>query len=256
MYFDPTVLGGLSTGMGGMLDEMEYRKRKEKEQKKSEPLNFSDVSDEEPMDRPYKREISAELFEACNKAIDQSNEVLIINPKDPVAWSMRGIALFHLGKYEESIKSLEQSLIIDPKNALAWVVKGDALLSLNRTYPAFEAYDQALKIDSTDDVVWNKKGVALYRFGKYEESIKSFEQALIINPKDEVVWLNKGNALSHQEKYEEAIKAYDEALKIDPEYASAKKERALTLNKLVESRISQPKMYMPPSGATCVYFMV
>jgi len=56
----------------------------------------------------------------------------------------KGIFLFCLGKYEESIRCFNQIIFINPSSKTAFGYKGLALRKLNRHKDAVECYKKAL----------------------------------------------------------------------------------------------------------------
>ena len=51
-----------------------------------------------------------------DEALSFFEQALIINPKDPDLWNLKGIALRSMGRYEEAIESFNKSLEIEPRN--------------------------------------------------------------------------------------------------------------------------------------------
>ncbi|MEI2761479.1 tetratricopeptide repeat protein [Methanothrix soehngenii] len=98
---------------------------------------------------------------------------------------------------------------IDPQDANAWTIKGIALYDLGKYDEAIQAYDQAIRINPQFAEAWYNKGVALTALGKYDEAIKACDQAISINPQFAEAWYNKGVVLKALGKYDEAIKAFE-----------------------------------------------
>jgi len=102
------------------------------------------------------------------------------------------------GNYSIALDYYNKSIAADSKYLQAWVEKGNVLLRLNRTSEALLAYDSALALESGLPRVWNNRGEALMTLGRYPEARDSF----------------------------------DKSLQLAPEYAQAKENRNLTLEKL------------------------
>jgi Flp pilus assembly protein TadD len=51
-----------------------------------------------------------------DEALSFFEQALIINPKDPDLWNLKGTALRSMGRYEEAIESFNKSLEIEPRN--------------------------------------------------------------------------------------------------------------------------------------------
>ncbi len=61
-------------------------------------------------------------------------------------WFDEGLELYWIGKYEESVKALDEALKIEPNNYEIWMQKGWALHGLGKYKDALEAFNQSLKI--------------------------------------------------------------------------------------------------------------
>jgi tetratricopeptide (TPR) repeat protein len=61
-------------------------------------------------------------------------------------WFDKGLELYWIGKYEESVKAFDEALKIEPNNYDTWMQKGWALHELGKYKDALEAFNQSLKI--------------------------------------------------------------------------------------------------------------
>ena len=61
-------------------------------------------------------------------------------------WFDKGLELYWIGKYEESVKAFDEALKIEPNNYDTWMQKGWALHGLGEYKDALEAFNQSLKI--------------------------------------------------------------------------------------------------------------
>jgi tetratricopeptide (TPR) repeat protein len=75
--------------------------------------------------------------------IQKYNKSIELDPRFAIAYNNRGIALFNLTKFNESIKDFEMAINIDPNYADAWYNYGNALCQLNRTTEANDAFNKA-----------------------------------------------------------------------------------------------------------------
>jgi len=60
------------------------------------------------------------------------NSLSPLIPDDPNAWYNKGVALYLLGKFDESIIAFDQALALNPAAGKVWTKKGDALQKLGR----------------------------------------------------------------------------------------------------------------------------
>ncbi len=81
-------------------------------------------------------------------------------------------------------------------HATAFSVKGIILAKLRRYEEAFTAYGQALKLHPTNALTLYHRGLAFAELGRHEEALATFEQSLRLDPTSSAYY-NKG--LAHAE---------------------------------------------------------
>ena len=125
----------------------------------------------------------------------------------PDALIDKGIVKNNEGNYEEAVGLYDQALGLDPKNYLAWELKGLALRGLGKYDEALSCFDKAISIESNRDEAWKDKGDTLYIMGQYQEAVNCFDKAIQIKPCANY-WKQKGEALMGIGKDKEASDAF------------------------------------------------
>jgi tetratricopeptide (TPR) repeat protein len=118
------------------------------------------------------------------KALEDLDKFLELNPDHASAWDNRGVTLERLGRYEEALGSYDKAIELNPTHANAWYNRGVTLESLGRHEEALSSYDKAIELNPTDASAWNNRGVTLERLGRYEEALSSYDKAIELNPTD------------------------------------------------------------------------
>ena len=95
------------------------------------------------------------------KALPMYEKALQAYPDSSAAWSGKAIALYKLGKFEESIQANDRVLEIDPNFTQAWYVKGLALEELGKFEESIQAYNKAISIDPNYEVAKEARARAL-----------------------------------------------------------------------------------------------
>ena len=103
-------------------------------------------------------------------------------------------------------------------NVMSWREKGIILFNLARYDESLQAFNQAIKLSPQDADNWNSKGAVLAQLGRYNQAIKCFDLAARLDPSFIIPWLNKAKALSDLGKYQEAIRACDKAIGLNTKY--------------------------------------
>ena len=130
---------------------------------------------------------------------------------------------FVFGKAVENMKAGQIAWAKHPVDA--FMVEGLALCHLGKFQEAIDGYDEALSITQSSDVkanILNNKGLAYLGLHDYEKAISCYDEAIGLNPKLTLAWFNKGQCLAHLKRYSEAIECAKKALEIDPSWQIAK----------------------------------
>ena len=94
------------------------------------------------------------------------------DPDDLSLKRMKGLTLYNLGRYEESLEVYDQVLEASPRiepyviDVSALEGKGDALRALNRNQEALEAYNEAIALAPSSSAAWHGKGEAERALGQ------------------------------------------------------------------------------------------
>jgi len=94
------------------------------------------------------------------------------------ALSNKGIALLELGENDKAIEEYDKAIKIDPNNVVIYSNKGIALKNLGKYEEAIQEYDKALAIDPNYARAWYNKSCDLAPMGNIDDSLKNLEQAI------------------------------------------------------------------------------
>jgi hypothetical protein len=83
---------------------------------------------------------------------------------------------------ESNLGNAEMSLKLDPRNPLLWTKKGVALWFLKRYEEGLVALDKATALKEDLTAAWYWKGGCLYRLGRYEEALQAIDKAISLEP--------------------------------------------------------------------------
>ena len=83
--------------------------------------------------------------------------------------------------------------------------KGISLYNLEKYEESIKCYDEAIKLNPKNENSWYNKGVSFNQLGKYEEAIKCYDELIKLNPKNENAWYNKGISLYNLENMKKQL---------------------------------------------------
>lgn len=162
-----------------------------------------------------------------DKAIDNYQKILKINPNDAISWYEQGKLQQKLAQYKEALASYSMAVQVKPKFSQAASRQGEMFNKLKSYQLAIESIDKALngdgiwKEDTTLAYLWVQRSTALVNLKKYEESIADAERAIALRQSYPEAWNNKAVSLWNLGKLKEAETAAIKATGFNHKYAQA-----------------------------------
>ena len=129
-----------------------------------------------------------------DRAIEDYNQALKLNPKLVAAFNNRGIAYGNKGEYDRAIADYNQALKLNPRFAQAFYNRGIAYNYKKEYDRAIADFNQALLLNPKSAEAFNNRGIAYGNKGEYDRAIADFNQALLLNPKSAEAFNNRGSA--------------------------------------------------------------
>ncbi|KAB8334245.1 tetratricopeptide repeat protein [Scytonema tolypothrichoides VB-61278] len=173
------------------------------------------------------------------KALDEFQNIITIQPNDAKAWKGRGDALLNLGRLPGALGSYNKALQIEPDNLKALNNKGKVLSKLGKYQEALEAHEKVLKQNNSDVDAWSGKGIAYLSLGQNKEATEAFEKVKQIRPDIPYTWQEIGFTTENLQGpkaarpyFEEALGAFQAYLKQNPQNPIAWTDRGYILQKL------------------------
>ncbi len=133
--------------------------------------------------------------------------------------------LYQLQHYDEAIAACDRTLATDPKDSLAWLMRGMATENLGQYLEAARAYDKVARLTPTDHLAWFRLGAMLEKLQRPHQAAIAYSQVVRLQPENVWAWLQRGQMLAQLGQREKALAAYDRALQIKPDCDSARQAR-------------------------------
>jgi tetratricopeptide (TPR) repeat protein len=121
-----------------------------------------------------------------------------------------------MGQYQRAINELNQAVELDPSCAAAYLNRGAAYNGLGQYERAIEDLNKAIQLDSTNAGAHTNVGLAYYMVGQYERAIEDLSEAVRLAPKNAIVHMNRGNVYARLGFRDQAVSDYETASRIDP----------------------------------------
>lgn len=161
------------------------------------------------------------LYTRCIKTGDLSPQVRTS------AYYNRGNAYSDRGQNDRAIQDYDAAIGINPNDADVYNNRGIAYRNKGLYDRAIQDYDKAIEIDPKKARVYTNRGNAYSDKGQYDRAIQDYDKAIEIDPKSARASAARGNVYRSKGLYDRAIQDYDKAIELDPQYALAYENRGL-----------------------------
>jgi len=168
-----------------------------------------------------------------DKAIENFNQTILINPSDSIAaYIHRGLAYEKKSEYDKAIEDYTLAIQINPKKyGVGYICRGDVYARKGEYNKAIEDYTLAIQIDPKYDSAYMKRGEVYYNKGDYDNAIADINRVIQINPKDDEAYGARGFVYFDKGGYDNAIADFNRAIQINPKLVGVYSYRGLSYAK-------------------------
>jgi len=176
-----------------------------------------------------------------DRAIDDYNEAIRLDPKYAIGFNNRGLAYQRKGQTDRAIEDYDEAIRLNPTYALPFANRADARRIKGRIDLAIEDGDRAIGLNRSlataffaradayrDKAQWDFD--AYLAEGVYEDrAIADYDEGIRLSPNNASAFRNRGFLNTKRQRYDRAIQDFDEAIRLDPNVAAAFSGRAYAL---------------------------
>jgi protein O-mannosyl-transferase len=156
-----------------------------------------------------------------DKAIDQYQETLRLQPEFAEAHNNLGYALGRRGQLDAAITEHREAIRLKPSCIEAYNNLAMALLKKGQPDEAINECQEALRLRPDYPEAHNNLGIALVRKGRIDEAISHYRAAIRLKPDDADAHYNLGIALGRKGQIDGAISEFQAAVRLKPDNADA-----------------------------------
>ncbi|MHB9294152.1 putative Cell division coordinator CpoB [Hollandina sp. SP2] len=144
-------------------------------------------------------------------------------PEHPCYWSNRGISYYKKGDLDKALEDLNQSIALDPERSWALSYRGLVWKNKGDLDKALSDFTQALRYEPEDHWILDQRGYCWFIKEEYDQAIADFSAAIAIKPDDPELWLGRGVCYwnKKEEMDFEAITDFTKAIELAPDRAYA-----------------------------------
>ena len=132
-----------------------------------------------------------------------------------------GVAYMNQQLMEKAVQQFNAALKLDPGLATVELNRGIALLNQQKLPEAQQSLEAAAAKEPDNPRVWYNLGLLHRSEGKPKDAIEDFQRAVKIDPADPDAHYFLGTFYTQLQQYDKAIAEFKEALKLNPLHASA-----------------------------------
>lgn len=158
-----------------------------------------------------------------------------------LAWAFnnRGMAYDNKGQYDRAIEDYNEAIRLNPNSASAFNNRGIVYEKKRQYDRAIEDYKKSIGLDPNDADTFYNRGGAYYRKSDYDNAIADYDRAIAgFDPTKYPAsykrdyFKDRANAYSAKGDYGRGIADYSEAIRLDPDYARAYYNRSEAKRKI------------------------
>jgi lipoprotein NlpI len=153
-----------------------------------------------------------------DRAIEDLDQAIRLNPNYAVAFSNRGLAYARKDQYDRALEDLDQAIRLNPNYAAAFNNRGSAYSAKGDLDRAIADYREAIRLDPKIAAAFNNRGFAYSWKGDLDRAIADHSEAIRLNPKYALAFLNRGNEYRAQGDFDRAIADYSEGIRLNPQF--------------------------------------
>jgi tetratricopeptide (TPR) repeat protein len=164
------------------------------------------------------RGVAYRLKGEWDRAIQDYNQAVKLDPKFASAFNNRGVAYDKKGEYDRAIHDYEQAIKLKPSPE-AYFNRGNAYLGKSQYDHAIDDYNQALKLKSDFASALNNRCWARAVVGILKQALADCNEALRLTPNSAGTRDSRAFVFLKMAQFDAAVSDYDAALQSNPKAA-------------------------------------
>ena len=156
-----------------------------------------------------------------NRAIQDFDEALRLNPKYAMALNNRGRSFTATGQYDRGLRDLDEAIRLDPKVSSAYNNRGWTYNKKHEYDRALIDLDEAIRVDPKNAIAYINRSASYNGKHDYDRAIREADEAIRLMPTAVNAYINRGHAYTAKGTYDLALRDLDEAVRLAPRSVAA-----------------------------------
>jgi len=192
-----------------------------------------------PIEKKLKQAVHYHQAGNFSQAQNLYREVLVLDPQNPDAFHLLGLAAYQQGETQEAEDLVRRAISLDGQAPLFHLSLGNVLSIQGKRNEAMESFRQALHFEPRLAEAHYNLANELFKANQVDESILHYQEALRMKPDFAEGHYNLGKAFEKLDKLAEAEVSYRRALRRKPDYFDAWFNLAISLSDQCKLRDAQ-----------------
>jgi len=169
-------------------------------------------------------------YETAIECFDKALENMSV--PSPYIYYYRGNANYWVKNIQRAIQDYDKSIQINPQFAEAYFNRGATYSDLGDYQSAIQDFDKVIQINPQDAEAYYNRGTTYANLGDYQRAIQDVDKAIQINPQFAEAYLTRGVSYAYLGDYQHAIQDFDKVIQINPQFAEAYYNRGIVYQRL------------------------
>jgi tetratricopeptide (TPR) repeat protein len=156
-----------------------------------------------------------------DKAIEDFDRAISLNPWYIDAYNNRGMVFYELGKFDKAIEDLDRAISLNPSYVDAYNNRGMVFDDSGMTTRALEDYNMAIRLNPSHYKAYNNRGTLYGKAGVLDKAIESFNATIALNPNFADAYYNRGTSYFSAGRFDAAMQDFNRAIFLNQNFERA-----------------------------------
>ncbi len=154
-------------------------------------------------------------IEQYDKALIAANKTILLQPKNPSGYFVKGTTLIYLQRYTEAQATMTEAIKLNP-SAINYSWRGIMYMAQKKWDLAKADFDKAIELNPKSDDAYQLRGRLYVEQQKWDLAIADYSKWIQLKPKNFEPYFKRANSYRSQEKWDLALADYNKVIKLNP----------------------------------------
>lgn len=149
-----------------------------------------------------------------NKALENYNKAIALNPLFYKAYTNRGIVLEKMGQLDKALENYNKSIALNPSYYVAYTNRGIFFKKAEQYDKALEDYNKAIALNPFYYVAYNNRAIVFRKIMQFDKALENYNKAIALNPFYFEAYFNRGIAFKNAGRFDKALEDFKKACEL------------------------------------------